>query len=260
MKSAGPRRITGRASSDFYAMNYREDAELATSRDLPDCTFAPFSRHFPTDAELHPPDRPLRPQAPEYHDRGRTKHMQVETTRKLFTVDEYYRMAEVGILRPTDRVELIDGEIFEMSPIGSRHLGCVNRANRLFTSALGNRVVVSIQNPLQLSNYTEPEPDIVLLKPRLDEYAAKKPLAEDALLVVEVAETTFAFDSKVKLPRYAKKGVPEVWIEHLTEDALLVYRNPAGNRYATELALRSRDSVSPIAFPDAVFAIDQLLV
>src|SRR5438132_2073752 len=186
--------------------------------------------------------------------------MQVETTRKLFTVDEYYRMAEVGILRPTDRVELIDGEIFEMSPIGSRHLGCVNRANRLFSSVLGNRVVVSIQNPLQLTNYTEPEPDIVLLKPRSDEYAARKPLAEDALLVVEVAETTFAFDSRVKVPRYARAAVPEVWLEDLTNDIVLVYRNPAGNRYATELTLRSGESVSPIAFPDTVFAIDQLLV
>ena len=120
--------------------------------------------------------------------------------------------------------------------------------------------MVSIQNPLQLSNYTEPEPDIVLLKPRSDDYASKKPLAEDALLVVEVAETTFAFDSRVKLPRYAKAGVLEVWIENLTEDALLVCRNPAGNRYSTELTLRSGESVSPIAFPDAVFAIDQLLV
>jgi Uma2 family endonuclease len=186
--------------------------------------------------------------------------MQVETTKKLFTVDEYYRMAEVGILGPTDRVELIDGEIFEMSPIGSRHLGCVNRANRLLGSALGNRVVVSVQNPLQLSNYTEPEPDIVLLKPRSDEYAGKRPLAEDALLVIEVAETTFAFDSKVKLPRYAAASVPEVWIENLMENVLLVHRNPAGNRYTTNLTLRSGESVSPIAFPDLVLAIDELLV
>ena len=97
--------------------------------------------------------------------------MQVETTKRRFTVEEYYRMADAGILGPEDRVELIDGEIVKMSPIGARHLGCVNRANHLFTSAFGNRIVVSIQNPLQLSNYTEPEPDVVLLKPRLDHYA-----------------------------------------------------------------------------------------
>ena len=186
--------------------------------------------------------------------------MQVETAKRLFTVDEYYRMAEVGILGPEDRVELIDGEIFEMSPIGSRHLACVNRATRLFVSTCANRVVVSVQNPLQLSNYTEPEPDVVLLKPRSDEYAAKKPMAEDALLVIEVAETTLKFDRRVKLPRYAKAGIPEVWIENLVDDVLLVYRDPIGNRFATELTLRPGESVSPIAFPDAIFAIDQLLV
>ena len=186
--------------------------------------------------------------------------MQVETAKRLFTVDEYYRMAEVGILGPEDRVELIDGEIFEMSPIGSRHLGCVNRANRLFVTEFANKVVVSIQHPLQLSNYTEPEPDIVLLKHRVDDYAGKKPAAEDALLVVEVAETTLKFDRRVKLPRYAKAGIPEVWIENLVDDVLLVYRDPIGNRFATELALRRGESVSPITLPDAIFAIDQLLV
>ena len=100
--------------------------------------------------------------------------------------------ADAGILTPEDRVELIDGEIIEMSPIGSRHLGCVNRANRLFMSAFRDRVVVSVQNPLRLSNYTEPEPDVVLLKHRADEYASKTPAAEDALLVLEVADTTLS--------------------------------------------------------------------
>jgi Uma2 family endonuclease len=186
--------------------------------------------------------------------------MQVETAKRLFTVDEYYRMAEVGILGPEDRVELIDGEIFEMSPIDSRHLACVNRATRLFVTAFANRAVVSIQHPLQLSNYTEPEPDIVLLKPRTDDYAGKKPAAEDALLVVEVAETTLNFDRRVKLPRYAKAGVREVWIENLVDDVLIVYREPVGKKFATQLALRRGESLSPIAFPDEAFAVDQLLV
>jgi Uma2 family endonuclease len=186
--------------------------------------------------------------------------MHVETTKKLFTVDEYYRMAEVGILGPEDRVELIDGEIIQMSPIGARHLGCVNRANRLFAAAFGVRVVVSVQNPLQLSNYTEPEPDIVLLKPRADEYAGKKPFAEDALLVLEVAETTLKYDRDVKAPRYAAAGVPEVWIENLNEDVLLVYRDPAGRSYRTSLTLRRGDSVSVGALADVAFPVDQLLL
>ena len=186
--------------------------------------------------------------------------MQVETTKKLFSVDEYYRMLDAGILTPEDRVELIDGEIFQMSPIGSRHLGCVNRATRLFTAAFGRRVVVSVQNPLLLNNYTEPEPDVVLLKPREDEYASKKPAADDAFLVVEVAETTLGFDRGVKLPRYAAAGIPEVWIENLNEDCLLVYRDPAGAAYRTSLKLHREESVSVLALSGIVFSVDELLV
>src|SRR5262245_5599912 len=136
----------------------------------------------------------------EYHAFSGPIFMEIETTKKLFTVDEYYRMAEVGILGPEDRVELIDGEIVEMSPIGVRHLACVNRATRLFVAAFGDRATVSVQNPLRLGKYTEPQPDIVLLKPRTDDYSAKRPSAEDALLVLEVADTTIAYDRNVKLP------------------------------------------------------------
>ena len=186
--------------------------------------------------------------------------MQIETTKKLFTVDEYYRMADAGILTPHDRVELIDGEIIEMSPIGTRHLGCVNRATRLFTSAFRDRVVVSVQNPLRLSHYTEAQPDVVLLKPRADEYASKKPAAADVFLVLEVADATLLYDRNVKLPRYAKAGVPEVWIENLQDDLLLVYRDPVGNAYTTSLVFHRGESVSVIVLPDVVFTVEQLLV
>ena len=186
--------------------------------------------------------------------------MHVEATKKLFTVDEYYRMAEAGILKPEDRVELIDGEIIEMSPIGNRHLGCVNRATHLFTSLLGKRVVVSIQHPLRLSNYTEPEPDIVLLKPRADYYASKTPTADDALLVIEVADTTLSYDLNVKTPRYATAAVPEVWIVNLRDDLLQVYRDPSAGTYQASLVLRRTESVSPVSFPDLILSAEQLLV
>src|SRR3989442_6259555 len=127
--------------------------------------------------------------------------MQIEVTKKLFTVDEYYKMAEAGVLTPEDRVELIDGEIIQMSPIGNRHLGCVNWANDAFTTAFRGRAVVSVQNPLRLSNYTEPEPDIVLLKHRPDAYRRKRPMGDDALLVLEVSDTTLRYDHDVKTPR-----------------------------------------------------------
>ncbi len=185
--------------------------------------------------------------------------MQIEAAKKLFTVDEYYRMADAGILTPDDRVELIDGEIIEMCPIGNRHLGCVNAGNRLFGRAFEGRAVISVQNPLRLSNYTEPQPDVVVLKYREDCYRFKRPMAEDALLVVEVADTTLSYDRNVKLLRYAKSGVPEVWIENLEDDLLLVFRDPAGGAYQTCLILRPGDSLSVAAFPDVVFKVEDFL-
>ena len=185
--------------------------------------------------------------------------MQIEATKKLFTVEEYYALAKAGILGPEDRVELIDGEIFQMSPIGNRHLGCVNRANRLFVTSFMGRAVVSCQHPVQLSNYTEPEPDIALLRFRTDDYTGKKPMPEDAVLILEVSDTTLGFDRKVKLPRYALAGIPEVWIENLNDDELLVYRDPDGSVYRTTHILHRGDIVSVTAFPDVVFKVDDLL-
>ena len=185
--------------------------------------------------------------------------MHVEVTKKLFTVDEYYQMAEAGILGPQDRVELIDGEIIQMSPIGHRHAGCVNRATYLWVTSLAGRAVVSIQNPIQLNNYTEPEPDVLVLKPRSDYYASRKVRAEDALLVLEVADTTLRYDRDIKVPRYAAAGIPEAWIENLSADELLVYRNPAGDGYVASITLHRGDSISPVAFPDLVFKVEELL-
>jgi len=185
--------------------------------------------------------------------------MQIEVTKKLFTVDEYYQMAKAGIFGPEDRVELIDGEVIQMCPIGDRHAGSVNRINRLFVTSFRDGAVISVQNPLQLSNYTEPEPDVVVLKPRADDYAGKKVRAEDALLVVEVADTTLRYDRQIKVPRYAAAGVPEVWIENLAADELLVYRNPGAKAYSISLTLHRTDTISPSVFPDIVFKVDEIL-
>ena len=185
--------------------------------------------------------------------------MGVEVTKKLFTVDDYYRMAEAGIFTEDDRVELIDGEFIQMSAIGRRHLGCVNCANTLFVQSFGQRAVVSPQNPILLSMWTEPQPDLVVLKPRKDFYRSKKPEPADALLVVEVADTSLLYDRDVKLPRYAAAGVPEVWIEDLKKEQLLVYRNPAEKGYTVSLALQRGESISPLAFPDVTFTIEELL-
>src|SRR6266852_2273262 len=185
--------------------------------------------------------------------------METEVTKKLFTVDEYYRMAEAGILSEDSRVELIEGEIIQMSPIGRRHASCVSRANKLFITTLGDRILLSPQNPVHLSNITELQPAILLLKPRADFYASKHPVAEDTYLVLEVSDTTLRYDRDRKVPLYAKSGVPEVWIEDLQANVILVYRNPAGQCYSTSLTLHRGEQISLAAFPEITFKFDDLL-
>jgi Uma2 family endonuclease len=185
--------------------------------------------------------------------------MRVEVTKKLFTVDEYYRMLDAGILTEDDRVELIEGEIIQMSPIGNRHAACVDRGTDLFTAAFRGRAIVSVQNPLRLNEYNEPVPDIMVLKPRADYYASKSRTPEDTLLAVEVSDSTLRYDIKIKLPIYARTGVAEVWIENLREDLILVCREPSSKGYNVQLTLRRGDSISPLAFPDTVFKVDDLL-
>src|SRR5262245_9761101 len=160
------------------------------------------------------------------HERKLGRAMQIEVTKKHFTVDEYERMAEVGILGPEERTELVDGEIIEMSPPGIRHASCCIRANTLFTEALGRRVFVSVQNPLRLDQYNQPQPDILVLKSRPDFYASRRPNPEDACLVVEISDSSLALDRKIKLRHYARTGVPEFWIEDLKRNVLLVFRLP----------------------------------
>jgi len=185
--------------------------------------------------------------------------MRAEVTKKLFTVDDYYRMAEAGILTPEDRVELIEGEIIQMSPIGNRHAGCVNRATDLFTFVFRGKATVTVQNPVRLNKYNEPQPDLVLAKPRADYYASKHPTGEDVFLVLEVADTTLRKDRNVKLPIYARLEVPEVWIEDLAHDLILVFRDRAAKSYNTSLTLRRGDSLSVAAFPEVTFKVEDLL-
>jgi Uma2 family endonuclease len=185
--------------------------------------------------------------------------MQTEVTKKLFTVDEYYRMADAGILTEDDRVELIDGEIIEMSPVGNRHRACVHRANTFFTEALGRTAIVSNQSPLRLSNYTEPVPDVIVLKPVSDFYASRECRPEDVFFLVEVSDTTLKYDKNIKLPRYAAAGVAEVWIEDLKNDLFLVFRNPADEAFKTSSVLHRGDSISPLAFPKVTFKVNDLL-
>src|SRR6266571_3346407 len=175
---------------------------------------------------------------------------------RRFTVDEYHRMAETGILAEDDRVELLDGEIVEMSPIGPRHAATVMRLDHLFNRLVGDRAFVSPQNPVRLDRYSEPEPDIAPVRPRADFYAAEHPSPRDTLLIVEVADTSLKYDRHTKLPSYARAAVPEVWLVDLTADRVERYREPRGEAYTDQQILGREATLTPLLLPGVSIRID----
>ena len=182
-----------------------------------------------------------------------------EAIRHRFTVDEYRRMGEVGILDEDDRVELIGGEILEMSPIGTRHLACVVALNHLLMASIGDRYFVSPQNPISASGVDEPQPDISLLRTRPRPDAEAPPGPEDVLLVVEVSDTTLAYDRNVKLPLYARSGIPEVWIVDLKGEKVELYANPADGRYAKIQEHRRGEVVRSVYVPEIALSVEEIL-
>jgi Uma2 family endonuclease len=185
--------------------------------------------------------------------------MRIEVEKRRFTVDEYHRMCETGVIGFEERTELIDGEIIKMSSPSTRHVACANRATTFFTEAFGRRAIVSIQNPLLLNLYNEPQPDVVVLKPTPDFYKSTRFTPEHVFFVVEISESSLAFDRKIKLPRYAACGTPEVWIEDLKHDVILVFRDLEADTYKSSVTLHRGQSVSPAAFPDVQFKVEDLL-
>jgi Uma2 family endonuclease len=185
--------------------------------------------------------------------------MPAALTRRRFTVGEYYRMAEAGILRPDERVELIEGEIITMAAIGSRHSATVMRLTRVFSREIGDRTLVLVQGPVRLSDLSEPEPDVALLRPRPDDYASAHPGPDDVLLIVEVADTTVAFDRGTKVRLYAAAGIPEYWIVDLAGDRIEVYREPGAVGYRDVSRLRRDDTLSAAAFPELQIAVGAIL-
>jgi len=148
------------------------------------------------------------------------------------SVRDYHRMGETGVLAPGARVELIEGEIFDMAPIGKDHASIVDRLNRMFVLAAGERAIVRVQGPARMGEHSEPEPDLTLLRPRADYYRDSAPGAADVLLIVEVSDTTQRYDRRVKVPLYARHGVPEVWVIDLENRLVHVHRGPSGDTYA----------------------------
>ena len=186
--------------------------------------------------------------------------MAVPIQKRFVTIDEYHRMGEEGVFPPDARVELIRGEIVEMSPIGPRHAGSVRRFNRNFSARLSPYAIVDVQNPVEMREQeSEPQPDIVLLRLQDDLYSAATPTPGDTLLVVEVADSSLSFDRRVKMHLYAEAGIPESWLVDLKSSTLFVYRRPSPDGYQDVRAYRRGESVAPEAFPDVRFTLDEIL-
>jgi len=185
--------------------------------------------------------------------------MSLWVPRRTFTAAEYYQMAQVGILSEDDRVELLEGEIIQMSPIGSRHAACVDRLNMLFSVRLGPKAIVRVQSPIHLSEDSEPEPDLVLLEPQPDFYAQAHPEPGDVLLLVEVAETSVEYDRQMKTPLYAQGGIAEAWLVDLVGECIEVYRSPSQQGYGEIWRRWPGQRLAPHAFPDLDLAVDEIL-
>jgi len=183
--------------------------------------------------------------------------------RHVISVAAFHRMGEAGILGPSDRVELIDGELIDMSPIGVLHAAIVARLASYFSQQLGTAAVVWCQNPLRLDDISEPEPDIAILRPRADFYMTGHPGPADALLVIEVADTSLAYDLGTKVPLYARHGIPEVWVVDAATRQTGVFRGPTGrdsagppggSGYADEASVAPHESLSCAALLDVAGA------
>ena len=184
---------------------------------------------------------------------------QAARRRRRFTGHEYHRMAEAGILHEDDRVELIDGEVVEMSPIGGRHARCVIELTRLLAPLISDQVLLSIQNPIRLGEYYEPQPDVTVLRPSERYRAGELPEPQDVLLLIEVSDTSLYYDRDAKLPLYARAGIPEVWIVDLAGQALERHTEPAEDGYRLVRQARRGEMLESIKLPALTLSVDAVL-
>jgi Uma2 family endonuclease len=185
--------------------------------------------------------------------------VEVATARRKFTREEYHRMGEVGILKATDRVELIRGEIIEMSPIGRRHAAFVDNLTQLLVTRLAGRGIVSVQNPVVLADDSEPQPDLKILRRRPVSYKDREADASDTLLLIEVAETSLAYDRSTKLRLYAETGIREYWIVNCPAESLEIHRARHAEGYRDVTRVTGADAtVSPEAFPDVTMTLREI--
>ncbi len=184
--------------------------------------------------------------------------MATQAVQPLITVAQYYQMAADGVLTADDRVELIEGSLHWMSPIGSPHAACVNYLAAIFNQRLAQQAVVGSQNPVRLDDLSEPQPDVSLARWRDDYYRTAHPTPLDVLLLVEGADSTLKEDRQIKAPLYAGHGIPELWIVNLLHSEVEVYTQPQNGRYHQRVVRRRGEQIAPDAFPDLLIAVDVL--
>ena len=184
--------------------------------------------------------------------------MSVDAVRRLFTADEYAQMIQAGILKKDDRVELIEGEVVEMTPIGRPHASCVAALVRALVTGVGSRAVVWPQGPIRLSERSQPEPDVALLRLRPVSYRDADAEPRDVLLLVEVSDASATRDREIKLPLYARARIQEYWIVDVQVEVVEVYRHPSGAGYSSVQRFGRGALVSPTAFPDLYVPVDEI--
>jgi Uma2 family endonuclease len=184
--------------------------------------------------------------------------MAVHAPKHAFTVEEYHRMAEAGIFTEDDRVELVEGEVLEMAAIGRRHAGIVNRLTRIFSRGLGDRAVITVQNPVELGDRSEPEPDLSIARPRSDFYGESHPTPAEIFLLVEVTDTSHQYDQH-KIAVSAHHGVPETWQVNVEENSVTVFREPSAEGYRAVTRVSPGESLSPKPFPDLVITVSDII-
>jgi len=185
--------------------------------------------------------------------------MATEIAKRLFTVHDYHRMVDAGILREGERVELIRGEVMRMSPINPPHNGTIHRANQALGRIVGDRAIVGVQGSIRLDEYDEPQPDLYLLRPKNDFYTSRHAGPADILLIIEVADSSIEYDRTIKMRLYAETGVPEYWISDLQNDCVVSYSDADGATYRTVRQFRRGEKLTPVLLPDCSIPVDALL-
>jgi Uma2 family endonuclease len=182
----------------------------------------------------------------------------MELLTRKFTIKEYNQMGKANVFHPEERLELIQGEIIKMSPIGAKHASMVNRLSNFLCRNLPEEIIISVQNSIILDNNSEPQPDLALLKPQINFYENQKPQSQDIYLLIEVSDSTLKYDRETKIPLYAENNINEAWLVNLNNNSLEVYRYPKNNSYQLVQQLSSNETISPLDFPELIINLSTI--